>query len=590
VAFAGALWAAPALAGDAAAPALARDAAAAALARDAAAAALAGDAAGPWAASAPGEDAKVTVYPAQVWSDDPVAITVENADGCEPHGQVKLLFNGVEPLPGSQTLATYGFHFYGDHHVIVGVTRPINVPPAGHYDVAVICTDTAGKQTTYRSSFERLGPANVVRASILPFWFDAYHNHKIHADQYEGCTVTATVDGKPFPITLVDNALEAQLPALTPGIHLVALNCNGNRVTYPVAVDWVSTGAQGADRGGPGLRDDRGERAVSVFESVPTPATVDITVAQVITAVVLGAVVILLIGFPAEFVNKTIEANEVEINTWFARVKGPLRAAGAALKPWHWFAILCGLTAVLTTFVDPLAGLNSATLLTLLSFAIAVPLTTLVYSGTRELFTRRISGVPGIIHTIPRALLLAVVMTVASRIAGFQPGYVYGLVAGYIGLRERRLSASRDGGTVIAGSAALFAVSAVAWVALGSVHTQAGLAGAGFPLRLIDGILCATFLLGVQTLVFGLIPLRFLDGHVLREWNIRVWVMSYAPGIVLFILLLGLNSQTAAERGVAGGLISSLVLFVAFGVASMLFWAFFRLRRPAPAARAGQIR
>jgi hypothetical protein len=554
-------------------------------------AAFAAAAAGLWAAPVLADDAKVTVYPTEVWSSDPVAITVENAAGCVPEGQVKVLFNGAEPLPGSPTVATYGFHFYGDHHVIVGVTRPINIPPAGHYDVAVVCTDAAGKQTTYRSSFERLAENNIVRASILPFWFDDDHQNKINADQYEGCTVSGTVDGRPFPIVEVQfSALEVRLPVLSPGIHEVVLICNGNVVALPVAIDGVTTGTQAAGAGAPAVgKPDTTRPVVNVFESVPTPQTVHITVGQVITALVLGAVVILLIGFPAEFVNKTIEANEDEINSWFRRAKGPMRAIGASLKPWHWFAIVCALTAVLTTFVDPLAGLNSATMVTLLSFAIAVPLTTFVYSGIRELYTRRISGVPGVIHTIPRALLLAIVMTVASRIAGFQPGYVYGLVAGYIGLRERRLSARRDGGTVIAGSAALFALSAIAWVALGSVHADAGLAGASFALRLADGVLCATFLLGVQTLVFGLIPLRFLDGHVLRQWNIAVWAMSYAPGIVLFILLLGLNSQTAAQRGVAGGLISSLVLFVAFGIGSMLFWGFFQLRKPAPVpAQPGQ--
>lgn len=533
--------------------------------------------AGVWLAPAPAlaDDAKVTVYPAQVYNEDPVAITVENAAGCVPEGQVKVLFNGAEPVPGSPTSATYGFHFYGDHHVIVGVLRPINIPPAGHYDVAVVCTDAAGKQTTYRSGFERLAEDGLTRAAMLPFWFDSEHK-TIYADQYNGCTVTGTVDGQAFPIAAPQFNLELRLPKLAPGVHLVTLSCDGNEAVYPVAIDGVTT-ASASVKAVPAS--DRAGAAVNVFRSVPTPQSVNITIAQVVIALLLGGAVIVLIGFPAEFVNKTIEANEEEINSWFGRVKGPLSTIGASLKPWQWFAVVCGLTAVLTTFVDPLAGLNSATLVTLLSFVIAVPLTTLVYSGIREMFTRRISGVPGIIHTIPRALTLAVIMTVVSRIAGFQPGYVYGLVAGYVGLRERRLSAKRDGRTVIAGSAALFALSALAWVALGSVHADAGLPGASFPLRLADGVLCATFLLGVQTLVFGLIPLRFLDGHVLREWNVRVWAMSYAPGIVLFILLLGLNSQTAAQRGVAGGLISSLVLFVAFGVASMLFWAFFRLRR-----------
>ena len=36
----------------------------------------------------------------------------------------------------------------------------------------------------------------------------------------------------------------------------------------------------------------------------------------------------------------------------------------------------------------------------------------------------------------------------------------------------------------------------------------------------VSWLLQVVFLLGVQTLVFGLIPLRFLDGHVLREWKV----------------------------------------------------------------------
>jgi hypothetical protein len=210
---------------------------------------------------------------------------------------------------------------------------------------------------------------------------------------------------------------------------------------------------------------------------VPTPQTVDFTPAKIATAVLLGGAVIVLIGFPSEFVNKTIEANEEVINSWFRGVRGALQKLAAGLKPRQWFFVYCGLTALLTTLVDPLAGFTMTTLITLLAFAIAVPLTTIVYRGIREAYTRRITGVPGIIHTIPRALLLALVMTIASRIAGFQPGYVYRLVAGYVGLRERRLSAQRDSVTVIAGTVALFVLSLLSWIALGTVHAQAGLPG-----------------------------------------------------------------------------------------------------------------
>lgn len=81
-------------------------------------------------------------------------------------------------------------------------------------------------------------------------------------------------------------------------------------------------------------------------------------------------------------------------------------------------------------------------------------------------------------------------------------------------------------------------------------------------MRSLDAVLAAIFLLGVQSVVFGLIPLRFLDGDKLRNWSQLAWVLVYGAGVFFFVHLLVLNRRDLVGQGTAPAFFSTLALFL----------------------------
>lgn len=243
-------------------------------------------------------------------------------------------------------------------------------------------------------------------------------------------------------------------------------------------------------------------------------------------------------------------------------------------SPWI-LPVFVVVSAILSTFVDPDAGFNTKSGILLLGFLVAAPLVIFSYSWPNEQVAKRASGVPGALKTVPAALGLAIFCTVLSRISDFVPGYVFGLVLGYVALRERRLNRAQQGKGVLFGAMAALLVSIAAWVGLEFVHEKAIAADANVGLVIADTILATTFILGVETVIFGLIPLRVLDGDKLRKWNTWVWAGTYAVAILLFVHVLVLNSgQSGSDNDTS--LTAALVLFAGFALVSGLFWAYFK--------------
>jgi hypothetical protein len=81
----------------------------------------------------------------------------------------------------------------------------------------------------------------------------------------------------------------------------------------------------------------------------------------------------------------------------------------------------------------------------------------------------------------------------------------------------------------------------LAWFAWIPVSHRAGLPTACLGVLILDAVLVAVFVTGLEGAVLGMVPLRFMDGHKVTRWS-RIWV--------------------------------------GFGLFSFAFWGYFRFRKP----------
>lgn len=310
---------------------------------------------------------------------------------------------------------------------------------------------------------------------------------------------------------------------------------------------------------------------------------------RVVIAFGLAVLLVLLIGFPAQIFESTLEKN-------YERVVGPIRRAR---RRWRTprlprpivFAGFVVLAAALYALTDPTFGRDRDqtvldTVLDAVGFLVAIPLVTLAFEVPVELYSRRGRRQRATFQVLPLALIVAVACALLSFVGHFQPGYVYGLIAGYAALRTRRLSSAESGRAVLVGAATVFSIVLLCWVAWGPIDDalkSSGGIGAGH--RILDSVLATTVVVGVQALAFQLLPMTFLDGKALATWSRRSWQIVYA--IVLFSLIFVTFWPRTRNEGVDPQVISVVALFIGFGAFSLAFWAYFRYAPDPRAATLG---
>ncbi|MFC7597480.1 FGLLP motif-containing membrane protein [Terrabacter sp. GCM10028922] len=296
------------------------------------------------------------------------------------------------------------------------------------------------------------------------------------------------------------------------------------------------------------------------------------------TSAVLAVLLMLLIGFPAQLFEATYEENEKRIKVFLARhgfrrvprprrqshVPAPVAIAGFAVLG----AVLYGLT-------DPNFGRDGAqTLLDAAGFLVALPLVTLAFEVPAERYARRGGRVPARLRVLPAALVIALVCAVASFLGQFQPGYVYGLIAGYAVLTTSRMDRATSARAVLVGSAALAVVSLTAWLAWAPLDSALTTVGAPGAQRVVDAVLATVVVVGVQALAFQLLPLTFLDGHAVHEWSRTRWRVVYA--FALFALIAVTFHPRTRNDTTDPQVLVMVALFALFGAGSVAFWAWFR--------------
>ena len=168
---------------------------------------------------------------------------------------------------------------------------------------------------------------------------------------------------------------------------------------------------------------------------------------------------------------------------------------------------------------------------------------------------------------------MAVICVVVSRLANFQPGYLYGLVVSIVFVTE--ISTRDEGvGTWLA-SVWLLVLSFIAWVVLAFVRQGAFDPWLGL---FLQTVLVTFVVAGIETLAVGLLPMRFLPGHPLFQWRRGMWFVLFALSVMGYLLILVDPANGYLSDDSRTPMLIGVIFLVTFGIVSLGTWAYFRYR------------
>jgi hypothetical protein len=302
-----------------------------------------------------------------------------------------------------------------------------------------------------------------------------------------------------------------------------------------------------------------------------------------------------LLTFPSSLFNKTYEENSADLREWWQRRLRPfedmrrrtrkraptaLRRAAkklSGLSETQKFAGVVVLGALLGSFNDPTFGFGVRSLLTFLGVLLAILVGVSIPALVAELYHRRRFGAserrP---HALPSGLVIAAGCVVFSRAIGFEPGYLYGVVAGVLYTKE--LAKHEKVQLAALTSITILVIATAAWFAWSPVNGVADKPGAFLGIVLLDNLLASLFVSGIVGTVVGMMPLRALPGYEIKQWHRGVWAATF--GLALFLVTqVTLRPDTRPNGPSHTPLAVTVVLFVAFGAISIVFHEHFEHKR-----------
>jgi hypothetical protein len=341
-----------------------------------------------------------------------------------------------------------------------------------------------------------------------------------------------------------------------------------------------------ADAAGAELPNAGTERSLTV-SSVRDPTELSFDPQLIAEGVLLTALLILLIGFPAEMFNATLLENYDEISGWFSwSWLNRLRAWIASLHGAVVAIVFAAVGALIHANLEPHFAFDRGSLALLVGLFTTFLAISLTYDVMRGKHLRRRHDVSSRLRAQAIGMVVAVIMVFFSRIGHFHPGYMYGLFTALIYGAE--LHERHHGRALAFASIRIGLVAVVGWFLWIPVKHLAEEPDASFLILTLDAMLAVLWVASLAFIVFGLAPLKFFYGATVKKWSLWGWLAIYVPGVFMFVYTL-----LHPERGLYGSseeasLFSVLLLFICFGVFSIAFWGFFRVRalRRRPAAGA----
>jgi hypothetical protein len=305
----------------------------------------------------------------------------------------------------------------------------------------------------------------------------------------------------------------------------------------------------------------------------------------------LALLIAFLVPFPGTLFNKTVESNYEEIQGWIAGLRrrwmslvdsvsrgplGPVREWIARMLSGRFgVLIFLGLSALVYGFLSPSFGLDMESLALFLGLLVGLAFITAAFELPLRIYHGRASkqNDRGVLRALWWTLLVAVICVVVSRLADFQPGYLYGLIVSIVFVTE--ISKRDEGIANWLAAIWLLVLSFVAWILLAFVRQ-----GSFDPwLTLFLQTVLVTFVVaGIETLAVGLLPMRFLPGHPLFLWRRSAWFAVFALSVMGYLLILVDPANGYLSDDSRTPMLIGVIFLVIFGIVSLGTWAYFRYR------------
>ena len=305
----------------------------------------------------------------------------------------------------------------------------------------------------------------------------------------------------------------------------------------------------------------------------------------------LTFLLVALLYLPVMIFNKATEKNHATISAWFARPKAWMAAFTTRIPfSGHPLGTLAGgvvASTALFAFIEPKFPTEDGSLEYLIGMLLGFTLVSTAFFATWRWVIHRLEPESeGHWRIYPPYILLAAVLVVFARLAHFLPGVVLGTVAEYE--PAKRLSVRTAGIRVASTYCVLIVLGLVAWFAWIPVSHAAEEEHASAITLILDSMLAITFVTALESVAFGLIPMKFLDGHDLITWRKGLWALMWGGALFWFALVI-LNPalSTYGHHASHTQAIWLILLFSSLMIVAVSTWGYFRLRdaRLAKAAR-----
>lgn len=338
-------------------------------------------------------------------------------------------------------------------------------------------------------------------------------------------------------------------------VCLIDATCIGTPVEEPVPVDDCC-----APPGAP-----RPFAEPTVYSGLDTVATAA-TPGNLLWAAIGTVILALLVAIPTHFFNSAAETLSDRVAAWWRRMRKRPDAGEAKRGGWPLAAGGVAAAAVIAAFADPAFGFDAAGLRVLLSILAAFAVEVVLGWVAVILLVRRTHPTASAsFRFAPLTLLVVAAAVLLTRLTGFEPPIVFGLVAGvaFGGL----LGTAEKARVTLIGLGWAFGIGLLAWIGY-SVLVAAGVDGAGGVFA--RELLSAAAIAGLSALPIALLPVRGLAGRTVWEASRRLWIAAYAIGLFAFLLVL--LPLPASWTEVGFGLWAWIGLYLLYALAAVGIW------------------